>query len=222
MPSAIPMNLEAILFDLDGTLVDTAPDMAGALNTMRAEHDLPALPFDVIRPWVSYGAGALVKLGFGQDLPAERLETLRLRYLDIYAARLCAESTLFPGMAEVLAALEAKGHAWGVVTNKPSFLTEPLLEGLGLRQRAGCIVSGDTLPSRKPDPAPVRHACALLGLPAANCVMVGDAERDIAAARAAGSPSIAAAFGYVLDDDDPYTWGADAVVGHARELLTWI
>ncbi|MEW6692813.1 MAG: phosphoglycolate phosphatase [Pseudomonadota bacterium] len=218
----MPMNLQAFLFDLDGTLVDTAPDMAGALNLMRAEHDLPALPYATVRPWVSHGAGALVKLGFGQDLPAEHMEALRLRYLDIYAARLCVESTLFPGMAEVLAALEAKGRAWGVVTNKPAFLTEPLLEGLGLRQRAGCIVSGDTLPQRKPDPAPVRHACALLGLPEATCVMVGDAERDIAAARAAGSPSIAAAFGYVLDDDDPHAWGADAVVEHAGELLAWI
>jgi phosphoglycolate phosphatase len=216
------MNLQAFLFDLDGTLVDTAPDMAGALNQLRAEHDIAPLPYEVIRPWVSHGATALVKLGFGQDLALARMEALRLRYLDLYAARLCMESTLFPGMADVLAALEAKGRAWGVVTNKPAFLTEPLLEGLGLRRRAGCIVSGDTLPQRKPDPGPVRHACALLGLPEANCVMVGDAERDIVSARAAGSPSIAAAFGYVLDDDDPHGWGADAVVEHAKELLAWI
>jgi phosphoglycolate phosphatase len=213
---------QAFLFDLDGTLVDTAPDMAGALNRLRAEYDLPALPYAAIRPWVSHGAGALVRLGFGQELEAERMEALRLRYLELYAAALCVESTLFSGMAEVLARLEAKGRAWGVVTNKPTFLTEPLLDGLGLTRRAGCIVSGDTLPTRKPDPAPVRHACALLGLPEAGCVMVGDAERDIAAARAAGCPSIAAAFGYVLEDDDPHTWGADAVVDAASELLAWI
>ncbi|MEF3192987.1 MAG: phosphoglycolate phosphatase [Halothiobacillaceae bacterium] len=216
------MRPQAFLFDLDGTLVDTAPDMAGALNRLRAEHDLPELPYATIRPWVSHGAGALVKLGFGHDLEAERMEALRQRYLDIYAAQLCEDSALFPGMAEVLSALEAKGRAWGVVTNKPAFLTEPLLEGLGLRQRADCIVSGDTLPVRKPDPAPVRHACALLGLPEAACVMIGDAERDIVAARAAGCPSIAAAFGYLLEDDDPHAWGADAVVRHARELLAWI
>ena len=213
---------QAFLFDLDGTLVDTAPDMAGALNRLRAESDLPALPYDVIRPWVSHGAMALVKLGFGHDLAADRLEALRLRYLDIYAAHLCVESVLFPGMAGVLEALEAQGRGWGVVTNKPAFLTEPLLAGLGLHTRAGCIVSGDTLPVRKPDPAPVRHACTLLGLPESACVMIGDAERDIASARAAGSPSIAAAFGYVLEDDDPHTWGADAVVNHAEELHAWI
>jgi len=213
---------QAFLFDLDGTLVDTAPDMAGALNRMRADHDLPPLPYAAIRPWVSHGAGALVKLGFGQDLAAEHVETLRLRYLDIYAARLCVESTLFPGMAGVLEALEARGRAWGVVTNKPAFLTEPLLQGLGLHARAGCIVSGDTLPVRKPDPAPVRHACALLGLPESTCVMIGDAARDIESARSAGSPSIAAAFGYVLEDDDPHSWGADAVVEHAGELLAWV
>ncbi|MEW6446065.1 MAG: phosphoglycolate phosphatase [Pseudomonadota bacterium] len=216
------MTPQAFLFDLDGTLVDTAPDMAGALNRLRAEHDIAPLPFDAIRPWVSHGATALVKLGFGHDLSTERLEALRLRYLDIYAAHLCVDSVLFPGMAGVLEALEAQGRAWGVVTNKPSFLTEPLLEGLRLHTRAGCIVSGDTLPVRKPDPAPVRHACGLLGLPESACVMIGDAERDIASARAAGSPSIAAAFGYVLEGDDPHAWGADAVVEHAEELHGWI
>ncbi|MFZ5580662.1 MAG: phosphoglycolate phosphatase [Pseudomonadota bacterium] len=216
------MTPQAFLFDLDGTLVDTAPDMAGALNRLRAEHDIAPLPFDAIRPWVSHGATALVKLGFGHDLSTEQLEALRLRYLDIYAAHLCVDSVLFPGMAGVLEALEAQGRAWGVVTNKPSFLTEPLLEGLRLHTRAGCIVSGDTLPVRKPDPAPVRHACGLLGLPESACVMIGDAERDIASARAAGSPSIAAAFGYVLEGDDPHAWGADAVVEHAEELHGWI
>ncbi|MEW6765325.1 MAG: phosphoglycolate phosphatase [Pseudomonadota bacterium] len=216
------MHPQAFLFDLDGTLVDTAPDMAGTLNRLRAEHDIAPLPYEVIRPWVSHGATALVKLGFGNDLDPERLEALRLRYLDVYAAHLCVDSVLFPGMAGVLEALEAQGRAWGVVTNKPAFLTEPLLEGLGLHKRASCIVSGDTLPVRKPDPAPVRHACALLGLPEVACIMIGDAERDIASARAAGSPSIAAAFGYVLEDDDPHAWGADAVVNHAEELHGWI
>lgn len=215
-------NPLAFLFDLDGTLVDTAPDMAGALNRLRAEHNLAPLPYETIRPWVSHGAMALVKLGFGHDLDDERLQALRLRFLDIYAARLCVESRLFPGMEGVLQALEEKARPWGVVTNKPAFLTEPLLEELGLRGRAGCIVSGDTLPVRKPDPAPVRHACGLLGLPEAACVMIGDAERDIASARAAGSSSIAAAFGYVREDDDPHGWGADAVISHADDLHSWI
>jgi len=210
----------AFLFDLDGTLVDTAPDMAGALNRLRAENNLPALPFELIRPWVSHGAGALVKLGFGEELEAEHIEALRRRYIDIYAANLCVDSVLFPGMAGGLDALRQQGRAWGVVTNKPAFLTEPLLAGLGLY--SPCIVSGDTLSVNKPDPAPVRHACALLGLSVEECVMVGDHKRDIEAARAAGSPSIAAAFGYIQSDDNPHDWGADAVVNHAEELHAWI
>ncbi len=214
------MKPAAFLFDLDGTLVDTAPDMAGALNRLRTENDLPALPYAMIRPWVSHGAGALVRLGFGETLAAEQREVLRQRYLAIYAAHLCVESVLFPGMAEFLDTLRQQGRAWGVVTNKPAFLTEPLLAGLGLR--TPCIVSGDTLPVNKPDPAPVRHACALLGLSVKECVMVGDHKRDIDAARAAGSPSIAAAFGYIQGDDNPHDWGADAVVQHAEELHAWI
>ncbi|MDD2893095.1 MAG: phosphoglycolate phosphatase [Halothiobacillaceae bacterium] len=214
------MKPSAFLFDLDGTLVDTAPDMAGALNRLRVENNLPALPYALIRPWVSHGAGALVRLGFGADIQAERLDTLKQRYLAIYAANLCVDSTLFPGMAEVLKALSSQGRSWGVVTNKPAFLTEPLLAGLGLA--TPCIVSGDTLPVNKPNPAPVRYACALLGLSVEECVMVGDHKRDIDAARAAGSPSIAAAFGYIQSDDNPHDWGADAVVQHADELHQWI
>jgi len=214
------MKPAAFLFDLDGTLVDTAPDMAGALNRLRAENNLPALPFELIRPWVSHGAGALVRLGFGNTLEPEHQETLRRRYIDIYAANLCVESVLFPGMASVLDALRQQRRSWGVVTNKPAFLTEPLLAGLDLY--SPCIVSGDTLAVNKPDPAPVRHACALLGLSVEECVMVGDHKRDIDAARAAGSPSIAAAFGYIQCDENPHDWGADAVVNHAEELHAWI
>jgi phosphoglycolate phosphatase len=214
------MKPAAFLFDLDGTLVDTAPDMAGALNLLRAEYNLPELPFDHIRPWVSHGAGALVRLGFGNTLDPAHQEVLRRRYIEIYAANLCVDSVLFPGMAGVLDALRQQGRSWGIVTNKPSFLTEPLLAGMGLY--SPCIVSGDTLPVNKPDPAPVRHACALLGLSVSECIMVGDHKRDIEAARAAGSPSIAAAFGYIQSDDNPHDWGADAVVHHAEELHAWI
>ena len=210
----------AFLFDLDGTLVDTAPDMAGALNRLRKENALPALPYAEIRPWVSHGAGALIRLGFGEKLEPERLHSLRQRYLDIYAAHLCEESRLFPGMDELIDTLEMQGRGWGVVTNKPAFLTEPLLAGLGLS--TPCIVSGDTLPVNKPDPSPVRHACALLGLSTSDCIMVGDHQRDIEAARAAQCPSIAAAFGYLHAGDDPTNWGADAVIHHAGELLAWV
>jgi N-acetyl-D-muramate 6-phosphate phosphatase len=202
----------AILFDLDGTLADTAPDLAAALNAMLREDGRDALAYELIRPWVSWGALRLIRLGYGETLAPARLTQLRGRFLACYEAGICRESRLFPGIPEALAALDAAGLPWGIVTNKPGWLTEPLLAALGLGDRAGTVISGDTLPFGKPHPMPLLHAARELGVPAARCVYVGDNVRDIEAGRAAGMYTIAAAWGYIPADDDPAGWLADRLM----------
>jgi N-acetyl-D-muramate 6-phosphate phosphatase len=211
----------AVLFDLDGTLADTAPDLAGALNIMLEQDGLAALPFDTIRPWVSWGALRLIRLGYGDALEAARIDLLRRRFLACYEARLCRESRLFAGIPEALAALEEAAVPWGIVTNKPGWLTEPLLAALGLGDRAGVVISGDTLPHAKPHPMPLLHAARELGVPAIRCTYVGDNVRDIEAGRAAGMRTVAAAWGYIPVDDDPAAWQADLVL-EAPAALAWL
>lgn len=212
------MSLQAILFDLDGTLLDTAPDMVGALDALRAEHALEPMDYDTARAHVSNGALGLLRVGF-EHLDDNGREALRDRYLALYEQRLVQATGLFPGMAEVLDALDAAGRPWGVVTNKPAYLTEPLLMGLELRSRCACVVSGDTLARRKPHPDPLLHAADSLGLPAGKTAYVGDASRDIQAGRAAGMRTVAAVYGYIQPGDDPTDWGADHQVSHPREIL---
>lgn len=212
---------DALLLDLDGTLLDTAPDMGGALNRLRAEHGLEPLPAARIRPVVSHGAMRLVALGFPEASGAE-FERLRLRFLDLYAEHLAEGTRLFPGIEAVLASLEARDTPWGIVTNKPAWLTEPLLEALGLDRRAACAVSGDTVAERKPHPLPLLHAAALIGIAAERCVYVGDAERDIQAGRAAGMTTVVAAYGYLSAEDQPSQWQPDGIVASPDELLAWL
>jgi len=216
------MTHRAILFDLDGTLVDTAPDLAAALNVMLVADGHAALPFGQIRPWVSWGALRLIRLGYGDALDADQVTTLRQRFLACYEACLCRDSRLFPGIAEALTAIEAAGLPWGIVTNKPGWLTEPLLAALGLGDRAGTVISGDTLPYAKPHPMPLLHAARELRVPAGHCVYVGDNVRDIEAGRAAGMYTIAAAWGYIPDDDDPAAWQADRLLVEPRALTPLI
>lgn len=211
----------ALLLDLDGTLLDTAPDMGGALNRLRAEHGLEPLAAERIRPVVSHGAMRLVALGF-PDASGPRFEELRQRFLALYAANLALGTRLFPGFEAVLAGLEARGLPWGIVTNKPGWLTAPLLAALGLDIRAACAVSGDTVAERKPHPLPLLHAAALIGVEPARCVYVGDAERDIQAGRAAGMTTLVAAYGYIADDEDPRRWQPDGVVEAPQDLLDWM
>lgn len=208
----------AVLFDLDGTLADTAPDLAAALNTMLRADGCEPLPFGHVRPWVSWGALRLIRLGYGEELDAARIAELRGRFLACYEAGLCRESRLFRGIPEALAALEVAGVPWGVVTNKPGWLTEPLLAALGLGERAGTVISGDTLPFAKPHPMPLLHAARELGVPAHRCAYVGDNVRDIEAGRAAGMYTIAAAWGYIPPDDDPAAWEADRLMRTPHEL----
>ena len=212
---------QGVLFDLDGTLLDTAVDMAGALNDLRIEEGLSPLPFATIRPHASHGSTAMVQIGFGLP-PGASFEAMRQRFLDRYAARIALETRLFPGGEALLLALEVAGLKWGVVTNKPAYLTDPLMAALELTPRAACIVSGDTLPQRKPHPAPLLHGAAQAGLDPAACVYVGDAERDVQAALAAGMTALVAHFGYLADTDRPDTWGAHGSVHSMADIATWL
>jgi phosphoglycolate phosphatase len=208
-----------VLFDLDGTLLDTAPDMVGALNALRAEEGRDPVPFAAARPQVSNGAAALVRLGF-PDV-AER-EPLRLRYLDLYRSRVADQTLPFAGVPELLALLDEAGTPWGIVTNKPAWLTDPLMEALGWQGRAGVIVSGDTVSERKPHPLPLLHAAQRLGLDAPECLYVGDAERDVQAAVAAGMPVLVAMFGYIDPLEAPRTWAADGWIHAPLDTLGWL
>jgi phosphoglycolate phosphatase len=211
----------ALLLDLDGTLLDTAPDMGGALNRLRVEAGREPLPLASIRPVVSHGAMRLVGLGFPEATGAE-FERLRLRFLDLYSQCLSEGTRLYPGMEPVLDELERLGLPWGIVTNKPGWLTDPLLAALGLHERAACVVSGDTLAERKPHPLPLLHAAAIVGVAPGHCIYVGDAERDIQAGRAAGMTTVVAAYGYISADDDPAGWQPTGIVAEPFELLDWI
>ena len=214
-------TLRGVLFDLDGTLLDTAPDMVNALNQLRAEHQLPALPYETVRGGVSHGAARVVAIGFPHQ-DAETTVSLQRRFLKIYRGALARETRLFPGMAEVLDFLAERGVKTGIVTNKAAWLTEPLLEELGLRARFACVVSGDTLPQRKPHPEPLLHAAQLAQLSAQQCIYVGDAERDVQAAHAAGMPALVANYGYLRSDEDSTTWGGDAYLEKPLDLLGWL
>jgi phosphoglycolate phosphatase len=211
-----------ILFDLDGTLLDTAPDMAGALNQLLAERGQQALTSDAIRPHVSHGAAALVRLGFGLAPEDFGFNELRDRFLSIYASRIAQDTRLFPGMEDLLRRIETHAVPWGVVTNKPAWLTEPLMGALALDARAAAVVSGDSATRNKPHPDTLLLACERIGVAPEGCLYVGDAERDIEAGRRAGMRTLAAGFGYISDRDQPGLWGADGVVWHAGDIVQWL
>lgn len=201
--------IRAVLFDLDGTLADTAPDLGLALNLLREEEGLPALPHDVIRPVASHGARGLLQLGFELGPEDARFVSLRDRFLAHYTAHICDGTQLFPGMAEVLQYLVHRQMPWGIVTNKPARFTDPLLARLVMPCRPGVVVSGDTVGVAKPDPRPMRFACEQIGVNPEHCLYIGDAERDIEAGRAVGMSTAIAEWGYLSLADRPETWGAD-------------
>jgi phosphoglycolate phosphatase len=213
--------LAAVLLDLDGTLLDTAPALARSLNTLRGEQHQAALPFAVIRPQVSHGARAMLHMAF-PDIETERFETLLARFLQLYHSQLAVDTQLFPGFDQVLSQLEAHRIPWGVVTNKPRWLAEPLLQQLGLYQRAGSVLSGDSLPVQKPDPLPLLTAARQLEVEPARCLYVGDALRDAEAARAAGMVGLGARYGYIGDNDDVEHWPFSAWIDEPLELLDWV
>ena len=211
--------IEAVLFDLDGTLIDTAPDMGGALNRLLQEENHEPLPLASIRPHVSRGGLVLTQLGFADKVDAEEIEPLRLRFLQHYRAGIADESRLFDGFDEILSELERRELRWGIVTNKPEWLTQPLLRELGLDRRAAVVIGGDTLANRKPHPEPLQVAAARLGIDCENCVYVGDDERDVIAGRAANMKTLIAAYGYIEDADAILAWGADGIIDSPAELI---
>jgi phosphoglycolate phosphatase len=211
--------IEAVLFDLDGTLVDTAPDMGGALNNLMIEQGLEPLPLESIRPYVSQGGLVLTRMGFGGKVPEAEIEPLRQRFLQHYHAIVADRSRLFEGYEAILGELEARLMPWGIVTNKPDWLTHPLLEQLDLARRAGVVIGGDTLEHRKPHPLPLQVAAERLQVDCSNCVYVGDDERDIVAARAAGMKSLVAAYGYIEEGTRIEAWNADGTIDQPDDLL---
>jgi 2-phosphoglycolate phosphatase len=216
------MSFSAVLFDLDGTLVDTAPDLAFALNTLLEEQGQATLPYEDIRPVASHGSVALLKLGFGISPENGGFKSLQQRFIELYQHNIDRETVLFDGMEAVIDKLDTSNISWGIITNKPAFLTDPLVEKLGLAERAACVVSGDTTAHSKPHPAPMLHACNLIKHNPHDCLYIGDAKRDIEAGKNARMQTITARWGYLGENDKPENWQADAIIDHPREILEWI
>ena len=214
--------LEAVLFDLDGTLIDTAPDMARTVNEMRRRRGLEAVPLEQVRPFVSHGARGMITSAFRITTADPQFQAMREEFLQIYADNICVDSQLFPGMETLLRHLEERDVAWGVVTNKFERLARPLLDALQLSDRASIIVGGDTCPRPKPYPDPLLHAAAELSVVPARTLYVGDDKRDVDAARAAGMRVVVAGYGYLGDGDPPVLWGADAILDSPGAVLEWM
>ncbi len=213
------LAVRAVLFDLDGTLIDSAPDLAGTGNDMRAARGLPLLPLDELRPMVGAGARGMVGRALGVAPGQAGFEALRDEFLQRYEARMTRETRVFEAIQPVLAALASRRHPWGIVTNKVTRYTEPIVRALGLAEAAAVVVCGDTTPHAKPHPAPLLEAARRIGLEPGECVYVGDDLRDVQAGRAAGMATVAAAWGYLGDGDHIDDWGADHVIAEPGQLL---
>lgn len=212
------MTRRAVLFDLDGTLADTAPDLTGALNRLLVERRRTPVSPEITRRHTSSGARGMLGAGFGITPEHPEYAELRDRFLQLYESYICVETVLFPGMHALLDRLDAAGIVWGVVTNKAERFTFPLLERLGITARTRCIVGGDTTARAKPHPDPLLHAAKLIDVDPGACLYVGDDVRDIQAAQAAGMASVAACYGYLGDGEPPQRWGADLLIEHPLEL----
>lgn len=208
-----------VLFDLDGTLVDSAPDLAGAANALRARHGLTPLAYELLRPMVGAGARGMIGVAFGVTPEQEAFAQLRDEFLDLYEQGLLDRTCVFPDLAMVLDRLDAAGVPWGIVTNKVRRFALPLVRGLGLDQRARAVVCGDTTPHAKPHPAPLLEAARQMDMPSASCIYVGDDLRDVQAGQAAGMRTVAAAWGYLGLGEPVQDWGADVVIEFPAQLL---
>jgi phosphoglycolate phosphatase len=218
----MPQVIEAVLFDLDGTLADTAPDMALTVNRMLERRGKPSVPVEAVRPHVSKGARGMIGAAFGLKPEDAGFQALREEFLAMYEENLCVGTALFPGMERLLGELESAGLAWGVVTTKFERFAVPLIAALGLGERAAIVVGGDTCPRPKPFPDPLLHAATSIGVAPMSTLYVGDDERDVQAARAAGMPVLVAAYGYLGDGAPPILWGADALVDSPGGIGDWI
>ncbi|GAB4278782.1 MAG: N-acetylmuramic acid 6-phosphate phosphatase MupP [Methylomicrobium sp.] len=215
-------KLSCVLFDLDGTLVDTAPDLIACLNDALLYHGFASVSADRVRPFISHGASAMVAASCGDAVDEATRKVLVTTMLDLYQQNIAQHTVYFDGMPQLLEAIEAQGLKWGVVTNKLTRFTEPLMRALDLTRRAACIVSGDTTGKSKPHPEPMFEGCRQAGVEAHECVYIGDASHDIAAGKSAGMKTLAALYGYLKPEDTPETWGADALIEHPSQIDTWI
>ncbi len=211
--------MKAVLFDLDGTLIDTAPDMAAALNQILKEENFDPLPLSHIRPLVSKGGLALTQLAFSATKTDNEIEPLRLRFLDTYLKNICNYSKLFEGFDDVLQHFNANNIPWGIVTNKPGWLTDPLLKKMELPSVSAVTISGDTTAEKKPHPLPLTTAAAAIGITCEDCLYVGDDPRDIEAGNAANMTTVIAKYGYISDNADLSSWQADKMIDHPLQLL---
>ena len=212
--------IKAVLFDLDGTLVDTAPDMGAALNNLLIEEGYDPLPLESIRPFVSQGGLVLTQLGFSQYVTALEIEPLRIRYLQHYRDIVADDSALFDGMEEVLTSLESNNLLWGIVTNKPEWLTTPLLKQMNLNQRSSVVICGDTLEFKKPHPQPLIVAAETISIKCEHCIYIGDDKRDIDAGNAANMATLTAAYGYIKPNTDLAAWKANGNLNQPLDLLS--
>ncbi len=217
-----PSTTQAVLFDLDGTLIDSAPDLAGAINTVRADRGLEPVPFERLRPMVGAGARGMVGAAFGLGPADDGFADLREAFLNAYERDLLTRTRVFAAMQPVLQQLEQAGMCWGIVTNKVERYTLPIVAGLGLAQRAGAVICGDTTPHAKPHPEPLLEAARRIGCAPQHCVYVGDDLRDVIAATAAGMPALAAAWGYLGEGAPIEDWGAQAILADPPALLRWL
>ncbi|MDO4449592.1 MAG: HAD-IA family hydrolase [Moraxella sp.] len=220
-------NIKAVLFDLDGTLIDTAPDFIRIIRVMCAKHNHPCPTDTAIREQVSAGARAMVRLMFGDVLADvadtdEQLLAYRQEFLDLYEQDICVDSRLFDGLDNLLKNLENQGIAWGIVTNKPRYLAENLLDKLDLAKRCAVLVCPDDVKNTKPDPEPMFLACNQLDIDPKRAIYIGDHVRDIEAGRSAGMTTAVAGFGYIVPDENPKDWGADVLVETPQELSKWL
>ncbi|VVC76101.1 Phosphoglycolate phosphatase [Aquicella siphonis] len=215
-------TIRAVLFDLDGTLLDTVPDLVYALNRLRTENNLPEMPLAEIKPIVSLGSRAMVKQALGINETDSRFNTLREHFLALYDNHLADSTRFFPDIEKVLEHLDENGLPWGIVTNKMTRHTLALLKALRFDHRPGCIICGDSLPTYKPDPEPIRYACELLKQTPDHCLYVGDAATDVMASKAAGARSLVALYGYIHAHEDPFSWHADGYIQNPMEIIDWL